>query len=105
MLLEGKPFYEIAGQITDCTAARDTAFELLDALESWFRDLAIIEYDFRGQLLFHTDRTEELRKRSRLYQRSAIEKAVAAIEEARNDLNRNLNISYTIKNMILKMIA
>jgi DNA polymerase III delta' subunit len=105
MLLEGKPFYEIAGKIADCTSAKDTAFELLDAMESWFRDLAIIEYDSRGQMLFHTDRTEELRKRSRLYQRSAIEKAVASIEEARNDLNRNLNISYTIKNMILKMIA
>lgn len=105
MLLDGRPFYEITKQIADCTASRDTAFEFLDALEGWFRDLAICEYDSRGQMLFHAERIEELRKRSRLYPRNAVDKAVTAVEEARNDLNRNLNTSYTIKNMILKMIA
>lgn len=105
MLLDGRPFYEIARQIVDYTANRDTAYELLDAMERWFRDLAVCEYDTQLQIIFHKDRIEELRRRSRLYPRSAVDKAVGTIEEARNDLNRNLNISYTIKNMILKMIA
>jgi DNA polymerase III subunit delta' len=103
MLLEGKPFYEISGQLTEFTANKEDAFEFLDAMESWYRDLAVCEYDSRNQMIFHADRIEDLRKRSRLYQRSVIDRAVASIEEARNDLNRNLNISYTIKNMILKI--
>jgi len=105
MLLDRKPFYEITRQLADDTTGKDGAFEFLDALEIWYRDLAVCEYDSQRQIICHADRIDELRKRSRLYQRSALDKAVAAIEEARNDLNRNLNISYTINNMILKMIA
>jgi DNA polymerase III delta' subunit len=105
MLLDKRPFYEISSQLADYTGDRSLAFEFLDALESWYRDLAISGYDLSGGILFHGDRIEEIRKRGRLYQRNTIDKAVSAIEEAKNDLNRNLNISYTIKNMILKMIA
>jgi DNA polymerase III gamma/tau subunit len=105
MLLAGKPFYEISRRISGLTESRDAAFEFLDAMESWYRDLAVSEYDTRSEMVFHADRIEELRKRSRLYPRNAVDRAVAAIEEAKNDLNRNLNIGYTIKNMILKMIA
>ena len=105
MLLEGRPFYEISAKLTDYAAGKDSAFEFLDALESWYRDLAVSEYDAESQMIFHRDRTGEIRKRSRLYQRGAVDKAVAAIEEAKTDLNRNLNINYTLKNMILKMIA
>lgn len=105
MLLDKRPFYEISSQLADYTGDRNLAFEFLDALESWYRDLAISGYDPSGELIFHGERIDEIRKRGRLYQRNTIDKAVAAIEEAKNDLNRNLNISYTIKNMILKMIA
>lgn len=105
MLLEGRPFYEISSKLTDFTAGRDDALEFLEALESWYRDLAVCEYDSGSQMIFHADREDDIRKRSRLYPKSALDKSVAAIEEAKNDLNRNLNISYTIKNMILNMIA
>lgn len=105
MLLDGKPFYQISGRLSEYTSSKETAFEFLDALESWYRDLAVCEYDSGNRLIFHTDRVEDIRKRSRLYQRCVIDRAVSAIEEAKNDLNRNLNISYTIKNMILKVIA
>lgn len=105
MLLDGKPFYQISGSLSEYTSSKETAFEFLDALESWYRDLAVCEYDSENRLIFHIDREEDIRKRSRLYQRSVIDRAVSAIEEAKNDLNRNLNISYTIKNMILKVIA
>lgn len=105
MMLSGKPFYEISGRLAGFTESRDAAFEFLDAMESWYRDLAICEYDPTGEMIFHADRIEALRKRSGLYPGNAVERAVAAIEEARNDLNRNLNIGYTIKNMILKMIV
>ena len=105
MLLDGKPFYEISARLLEHASCKEAALELLDALESWYRDLAVSEYDSQNRLIFHEERTADLRKRSRLYQRSTIDRAVAAIEEARNDLNRNLNISYTMKNMVLKIIA
>lgn len=105
MLLERRPFYEISARLAEFTAGKDAASEFLDALESWYRDLAVCEYDPESRMIFHTDRVGEIRKRSRLYPKGSVDKAVAAIEEAKNDLNRNLNINYTIKNMILKMIA
>ncbi|HWQ77417.1 MAG TPA: hypothetical protein VN381_01310 [Anaerovoracaceae bacterium] len=105
MVLDGKPFYEISPRLADYTAGRETALEFLDAMESWYRDLAVSGYDPQSQLLFHADRAEELRKRGKLYQRSAVDNAVAAIEEAKNDLNRNMNTSYTLKKMILRIIA
>ena len=105
MLLEGRPFYEISAKLTDYAAGKDSAVEFLDALESWYRDLAVSEYDTDSQMIFHGDHVGEIRKRSRLYSKGAVDKAVAAIEEAKNDLNRNLNINYTLKNMILKLIA
>lgn len=105
MILGGKPFYEISGRLAEYTAEKNAAFEFLDAMESWYRDLAVCEYDPQCQMIFHADRMEELRKRNRLYQKSSLDRAVAAIEEARNDLNRNLNVNYTLKNMILKLIA
>lgn len=105
MLLDGKPFYEISPRLQEHAVGKEAALEFLDAMESWYRDLAVSEYDSGNCLVFHEDRIADLRKRSRLYPRSAIDRSVAAIEEARNDLNRNLNISYTLKNMILKIIA
>lgn len=105
MILKGSPFYRIAPMLAEFTAGREAALEFLGALESWYRDLAICGYDPQCRMIFHADRAEELRMRSRLYQRSVIDNAVAAIEEAKNDLDRNLNTSYTIKKMILKMIA
>lgn len=105
MLLERMPFYAISGRVAEYSASRDAALEFLNTLEGWYRDLAVSEYDSRNQLLFHADRAEEIRRSSRLYQRSSLYRAIEAIEGARNDLNRNLNIGYTLKNMILKMLA
>lgn len=105
MLLDKRPFYEVSAHLSEFTAGKEAAMEFLDALESWYRDLAISEYAFSADVFFHEDRAAEIKQRSRLYQRIALEKAVALIEETKNDLNRNLNINYTMKNMILKMIA
>jgi len=105
MVLEGGPFYRVSPLLAEFTSGREAALEFLDALESWYRDLAICGYDPQCRVIFHADRAEDLRTRSRLYPRSVIDGAVAAIEEAKNDLDRNLNISYTVKKMILKMIA
>lgn len=105
MILDRKPYYEISSRLTEYISGREAAFEFLDCLESWYRDLAISEFDPQSRILRHADRAQEIQSRSRLYPKSVIDHAVAAIEEAKNEINRNLNTSYTIKKMILKMIA
>lgn len=103
MLLEGRPFYEISGKLSEFTASRELAHELLDAMETWYRDLAVYRYDSNSQLILHKDRVDEIREKSRLCPLGHVEKAVSAVEEARSDLNRNLNTGYTLKNMVLKI--
>lgn len=105
MILEGAPFYKISKKIVEYTTDRPTAQSFLDAFESWCRDLEISKYDAEGHLLFQPDRLEEIRKRSKLCFGNLLEHAIDAIEEAKNDLNRNLNINYTLKNMILRIIG
>ncbi|QOX65573.1 hypothetical protein FRZ06_20550 [Anoxybacterium hadale] len=103
MLLEGRPFYEMSGKLSEFTASRELAHELLDAMETWYRDLAVYRYDSNSQLILYQDRIDEIRDKSRLCPFGHVEKAVAALEEARSDLNRNLNTGYTLKNMVLKI--
>jgi DNA polymerase-3 subunit delta' len=105
MLLEGNAFYEISRHLSEYTSNKESAFEFLDALEGWYRDLAVSRYDSGQRLLLHEGRSQEITARSRLYPRESIDSAITCIEEAKNDLNRNLNINYTLKNMILRMIA
>lgn len=105
MLLEKAAFYKISKKISEFTTDRETAIELLDALENWYRDLAVSTYDVKGHLVFQTERRKEIQKRSRQYKGDALKDAIGAIEQARNDLNRNININYTMKNMILTLIT
>lgn len=105
MLLDGEAFYKISKKLVEFTPDRPTAREFLDALESWYRDLAISGYDIERYLLIHAERFDEICNRRRQYSNDYLEKAVIAIEEAKNGLNRNLNINYTMKNMILNIIA
>ncbi|MGI6747446.1 MAG: ATP-binding protein [Anaerovoracaceae bacterium] len=104
MILKGAPFYKISKKLVEYTTDRPTAQSFLNAFESWCRDLAISEYDTEGRLLFQAERLEEIRKRAKLYSGNFLENAIIAIEEARNDLNRNLNINYTLKNLTLKIL-
>lgn len=105
MLLEGKSFYEICNKLTEFTTTREIACEFLDALESWYRDLAIYEYDDVESLIINVDKLIEIKKKSKLYKKPGIYRAVESIEDARRDINRNINISYSLKCMILKIIA
>jgi DNA polymerase III, gamma/tau subunits len=103
MLLEKKAFYAVSGKLTEFTATKEQALELLDILESWFRDLVICEYD--SSLVYHKDHIDELISKSRRYSRKYTSQAIESIEEARKSITKNLNISYTLKNMILNIIA
>lgn len=105
MLLDKKPFYAISAKLSEFTSNKEQALEFLDILEGWYRDLAVCAYDTPGELICYSDRLEELIRKNRKYSAKGVDKAVESIEEAKNNIVRNMNISYSIKNMILKIIA
>ncbi len=105
LLLEKKPFYEITKKLSDFMENRELAYEWLDVLERWYRDLVIYDYVYDARILFYYDLENQIRTQSRCFSKKIILQAITEIEEARNDLNRNLNVVYTIKNMILRIIA
>ncbi|MBR0600568.1 ATP-binding protein [Sinanaerobacter chloroacetimidivorans] len=103
LLLKNKPFYIVSKKVMEMSSTREAAAVFLDLLERWFRDLALCKYD--RNIVTLSQLKEDLLKKSRLYPETDIHKAIACIEEAKNDLNRNFNISYTLKSMILKISA
>lgn len=107
MLLRRKAFYEIVKKMDEYTATKEAAYQLLDVLETWYRDVLLFEFDIHqgSDILYYQGRLTEIEEQSRIFQRERIYSAVENIEEARNLLNRNMNIGYTLKNMILKIIA
>ncbi|WP_051280678.1 hypothetical protein [Anaerovorax odorimutans] len=103
MIIQGKTFYEISKVLEKEISSKEEAYLFLDALENWYRDIGIYEYDNYGELILNQDFLGEIEKKSKLYKKAQIYEAIDCIEEARNNLNRNINISYTLKKMILKI--
>lgn len=120
LVLSGAPFYQVADQLKGAAADKESAVIFLDQLERYYRDLIVAGCDPTGRLVGAgsigdetersastpteqaAERGQELRRKSRLYEKETIYRAVEGIEEARRALNRNINISYALKAMILK---
>ena len=81
MLLERKPFYLTKEKVMELAEDRDQAHRLLDSME-------II---YGGYL------------KDRSYSKGAVKAAIINIEKARQNLMLGMNVSYTLKNMILSM--
>ncbi|NCB03096.1 MAG: hypothetical protein EOM67_13180 [Spirochaetia bacterium] len=96
MLIEAKPFYEINAILADVLKDRDKAYKFLAALELWFRDLLLALSAGIG--------TATLKKKGQLIRSSKIYLIVSLIEEAKRDLDRNINIGYALKSMVLRII-
>lgn len=97
MLLEGKPFYEINGAWAEVLASRERAYAFLDALELWYRDLLLAASAGLGD--------GNKKKQGRLIRRKKLYEAVALIEEARREINRNINTGYAMKSMLLRLMG
>ncbi|MGI6731810.1 MAG: hypothetical protein ACOX5F_07970 [Anaerovoracaceae bacterium] len=103
MTLSKEPFFKIEKELASYMTDATTALCFLDTLEKWFRDLVFMPYVEDGSLIWNPEYMNELEERSRLYRREDILKSIDWIEEAKRDIARNMNIGYTLKNMILKM--
>lgn len=99
ILIERQSFYSLLPILKEVTESRTSAYVFLDALEIWYRDLilytiGITEQDasFKFNILNNSVEIDQL------YQ------AIRLIEQARRDLNKNINVGYTIKYMLLEMM-
>lgn len=97
------PFYRMVEAVAEAAKGREAAGAFLDCLERRYRDLALCSFDKEEKLLFEPEQRGVLRTQSRLLRADQLAAAVAAVEEARRDLNRGVNPGYALKGMILKL--
>ncbi len=86
MFLDSMPFYAIKSELEEIMQEKREIYKFLDALEHCYRDLLVRQSE-----------------KSRLYRRETIFAAVAAIENARKDLQRGMNPSYALKSLIIEI--
>lgn len=91
LLLKGAPFYLLSQKIKPATEDKEGALAFLDALEA--------EY---GRLLRESVGNAAAASHAALYKRH-IFTAVAAVEEARRNLQRNMGVGYALKCLLLKI--
>ncbi len=114
--LQCAPFYRLAKAMEPALGDRQSAASFLDSLELWLRDVMVSRYDSRGALLNPIDNRNESVTAWRWPQsekqlkaiaegcgQKKIDQAVAAAEEARRNLERNINTGYTLKGMLLRL--
>jgi len=82
-LLAKEPYYRIKKYLSDIGKDRDEAYEVLDAMETVFRNILT-----DGSI--KTDR-------------EVVYAAVAALEEARSSIRRSVSVQYAMKTMALKI--
>lgn len=86
LLIDGDYFYKCKNIVDTNFKDREKAYLLLDNMEILYRDLIL-------------GKREEYKR----FKRSYIFKAFDAIEMARREIQRNVNVSYALKKMILKI--
>ncbi len=80
--------------------------ELLDVLQTWFRDLTLLRADASSALLLNADRADELRRLAGLYSPEGLVWASEIIEDVRSDLMRhNANFGLACQVLMVKLIA
>lgn len=108
--LTGEPFYKLVKAMEPALADKTAAAEFLDAIELWLRDVLISLYDQSGALIGGPaaagnrwpQSVRELKEIARRCGKEQIYKAIEAVEETRQDLERNINTGYALKGMLLQ---
>lgn len=103
LLLARGPFFMISKKMTGVLGDRGNASAFLALLERWFRDLLISAYDAEHRLPMQFHGSALAVKHKEIYSAEEISRIVFLIEETKQELDRNANVGYTIKNMILKI--
>jgi len=85
-VISKEKFFDLKEILLDNVKSREDAFSILDSMERIYRNI----------LLGLDSRASQIRKED-------VYKAIEYIEEARRDLLMNVNYSYALKNLVLKL--
>lgn len=102
MLLGKRSFYSFAAILDPMAKERETALQFLDALEEWYGEVLLSAAAVTPQNAIWSEDSRMPDWVSAAEPGKGYE-AVSLIEEARNDIIRNINSGYTLKNLVLKI--
>ena len=86
MIVDGSGFYNLKTKINDVIKNKSDCYCLLDGFERLFRKFMLDSIN-----------------QGNLFKREDIIKNIRYIEEARRDLNANVNYNYALKNLLIKI--
>jgi DNA polymerase-3 subunit delta' len=99
LLLSKGTFYESVKAISDVETDRDSARQFLETLEEWLRDRAMESVGWNdGTKSEYSGAMKEALSTTRVMT------AIAAIEEAKKDIERFVKPGYALKSMLLKIL-
>ncbi len=96
------PLFELAQELAD---DKEMLPETLDIFQSFYRDLLLLKYGRPQSELVNLDLRETLHRESATEQPPALLKKLAAIEQARFHLQRNVNRQLAMETMLMAITA
>lgn len=102
-LAEHRSLYLQSKDLKEIGLKRENAIEVLEALEIWFRDMLVLSFGAPAIAIVNIDYIARLVEESRLYHPNNFINIIQAIEDAKNEINKHINVSYALKGMLLKI--
>lgn len=102
-LMNQRPLYLLSGSLKEIGLKRENAMDVLETLESWYRDMLILSFEASKSSIANSEYRSELISESRLCHPKDLVSIIQAIEVAKDDINKNINVSYALKSMLLKI--
>ncbi|MFV1957495.1 MAG: hypothetical protein ACC669_08555, partial [bacterium] len=80
---------------------REEALGILDFMAQWYRDMMILSLDGPEDQVIHISHLPELQEGATALKEGSLSTILEAIEDARDDLNKNTNVELTLDRLLL----
>jgi DNA polymerase-3 subunit delta' len=100
MALEVTKQRNVSGQEKSQKKGSDS-YELLVIWKTWYRDLILMKMKEHPEFLINIDFSRKLRSSSKNFKMDNLVESVFLIDRAQQDLEKNLNLSLTMENLLL----
>ncbi len=103
-LLTRQPFYRIAPRLKTLATGKEQTQELLEHMERWYRDLLLLSLGESTPGLVNVDQKQELLQHTGRYPLEVLMGLIRLIEQGKNDLERNAQPGYVLKNLVIRRL-
>ena len=105
VLLKGEFMHQFSQQLRKNSLKKDDAVEFLEMMEFWFRDKLLAGNGQLEKLIYNQDQMEQLKQGedSVWKEKREMLRIIDRIEQAKAEIQMNVNISYVLKNMFLEI--